>query len=147
MLTHCNERTFRKPERFRQRSIRLRVKLLRLCEALATAKVTLKWDEEAGMKPKPMGLLGSILFSLALVTPGAALDLERRALLGITAVPVPTSAGLNGPGVLAGHVVAGSAAEQAGVIAGDVVVSVDGAPLAEVDEFLRAVRRTGPVTA
>jgi S1-C subfamily serine protease len=99
------------------------------------------------MMPKPLGLLGSILIWLALATPGAALDLGRRALLGITAVPVPTSAGLNGPGVLAGHVVAGSAAEQAGVIAGDVVVSVDGAPLAEVDEFLRAVRRTGPVTA
>jgi len=90
--------------------------------------------------PKPIGLLVSILFSLALATPGTALDLGRRGLLGITAVPVPTSAGLNGPGVLAERVVAGSAAEQAGVVAGDVVLSVDGAPLAEVDDFLRAVR-------
>jgi S1-C subfamily serine protease len=90
--------------------------------------------------PKPIGLLVSILFSLALATPGTALDLGRRALLGITAVPVPTSAGLNGPGVLAERVVAGSAAQQAGVVAGDVVVSVDTAPLAEVEDFLRAVR-------
>lgn len=82
-------------------------------------------------------LLGSILLSLALATPGLALDLGRRALLGITALPLPAGVG---PGVLAERVIAGSPAAQAGVASGDIVVSVDGKPLAAVDDFLRAVR-------
>ena len=73
------------------------------------------------MMRKHLWLLGSILLSLALATPGAALDLGRRALLGITAGPVPTGADSIGPGVLAERVIAGSAAAEAGVVAGDVV--------------------------
>ena len=87
-----------------------------------------------------IGLLGSILLSLALATPGSALDLGRRALLGITASPLPAGADSIGPGVLAERVIAGSPAAQAGVASGDIVVSVDGKPLAAVDDFLRAVR-------
>ena len=77
-----------------------------------------------------IGLLGSILLSLALATSGAALDLGRRPLLGITAEPMPAGADSIGQGLLAERVVEGSAAAKAGVVAGDVVVSVDGKPLA-----------------
>src|SRR6516225_9427012 len=93
------------------------------------------------MVPKCLiGLLGLTALTLALPTSAAALDLERRALLGITAAPVPPGAGLNGPGVLAERVVADSAAAQAGIVAGDVIVSVDGQPLAVADDLLRAMR-------
>jgi S1-C subfamily serine protease len=97
--------------------------------------------EKVGVIRKPLiGLLGSILLSLALATPGSALDLERRASLGITAAPLPAGADSIGPGALAERVIAGSPAAQAGVVSGDVVVSMDGKPLAAVDDFLRAVR-------
>ena len=92
------------------------------------------------MRKHLIGLLGSILLSLALATPGAALDLQRRALLGITAAPVPAGADSIAPGVLAERVIAGSAAAQAGVVAGDVVLSVDGKPLAVAEDLVRAVR-------
>jgi hypothetical protein len=63
----------------------------------------------------------------ASATAGAALDLGRRALLGINAGPLLAGGAFRGPGVLVEHVVAGSAAAKAAVITGDVVVSVDGA--------------------
>jgi pimeloyl-ACP methyl ester carboxylesterase len=93
----------------------------------------------------PIRVFSLILPWFASATPGAALDLGRRALLGITAGPLLAGGAFRGPGVLVEHVVAGSAAAKAGVITGDVVVSVDGAPVAAVDDFLRAVRvhRTG----
>ncbi|WP_338831813.1 PDZ domain-containing protein [Bradyrhizobium sp. 27S5] len=87
-----------------------------------------------------IGLLCSILLLVILATPGSALDLGRRGLLGITATPLPAGTGSIGPGVLAARVIAGSPAAQAGVVSGDVVVSVDGTPLAAVDDFLREVR-------
>jgi pimeloyl-ACP methyl ester carboxylesterase len=92
------------------------------------------------MRKHLIGLFGSILLSLALATPGSALELGRRAFLGITAAPLPAGTDSIGTGVLAERVIAGSPAAQAGVASGDVVVSVDGKPVAAVDEFLRAVR-------
>jgi pimeloyl-ACP methyl ester carboxylesterase len=70
-------------------------------------------------------------------------------LLGITASPLRTGVDPIGPGVLAERVIAGSPAAQAGVLSGDVVVSVDGKPLTAVDDFLRAVRahRAGDTVA
>ena len=55
------------------------------------------------MVPKCLiGLLGLTALTLALPTSAAALDLERRALLGITAAPVPPGAGGPACGSLAG---------------------------------------------
>jgi S1-C subfamily serine protease len=97
--------------------------------------------EEVGvMREQLIGLLGAILLSLALATPGAAFDLGRRALLGITAVPVPLGPDSIGRGVLAERVITGSAAAQAGVVAGDVLLSVDGKPLAVAEDLVQAVR-------
>jgi hypothetical protein len=63
------------------------------------------------MMPKRLiGLLGPAVLALALATPGAALDLGRRPLLGIAAAPLPAGAGPVGPGVLAERVIVGSAA-------------------------------------
>ncbi|WP_458194254.1 PDZ domain-containing protein [Bradyrhizobium sp. UFLA05-153] len=76
---------------------------------------------------------------MALGAPASGLDLGRRALLGITASPLRAGVDSIGPGVLAERVIAGSSAAQAGVVSGDVVVSVDGKPLGAVDDFLRAV--------
>jgi pimeloyl-ACP methyl ester carboxylesterase len=97
--------------------------------------------EEVGvMRKQLIGLLGAILLSLALATPGAAFDLGRRALLGITAAPVPLGPDSIGRGVLAERVITGSAAAQAGVVAGDVLLSVDGKPLAVAEDLVQAVR-------
>ncbi|WP_156944284.1 PDZ domain-containing protein [Bradyrhizobium sp. Ec3.3] len=85
------------------------------------------------------GLFGSLLLFMALGAPASGLDLGRRALLGITASPLRAGVDSIGPGVLAERVIAGSPAAQAGVVSGDVVVSVDGKPLGAVDDFLRAV--------
>jgi pimeloyl-ACP methyl ester carboxylesterase len=96
-----------------------------------------------------IGLLGSLLLFMALGAPASGLDLGRRALLGITASPLRTGVDPIGPGVLAERVIAGSPAAQAGVVSGDVVVSMDGKPLTAVDDFLRAVRahRAGDTVA
>jgi hypothetical protein len=59
------------------------------------------------MRKDLIRLLGSILLSLALATPGSALDLGRRAFLGITAAPLPAGGDSIGPGVLAERVIAG----------------------------------------
>lgn len=92
------------------------------------------------MRKQLIGLLGAILLSLALATPGAAFDLGRRALLGITAAPAPLGPDSIGRGVLAERVITGSAAAQAGVVAGDVLLSVGGKPLAVAEDLVQAVR-------
>jgi pimeloyl-ACP methyl ester carboxylesterase len=91
------------------------------------------------MRKHLIGLFSSILLSLTPASPGSALDLGRRALLGVTAAPLPAGAHSIGPGVLAARVIAGSPADRAGIASGDVVMSVDGKPLTAVDDLLRAV--------
>jgi len=59
------------------------------------------------MRKNLIGLLGLILQSLPLATSGSALDLGRRAFLGIMAAPLPAGADSIGPGVLAERVIAG----------------------------------------
>jgi pimeloyl-ACP methyl ester carboxylesterase len=85
-----------------------------------------------------IGRVGTVLLSLALAAPVAALDLGRRALLGINAAP--PVAGSTVPGVRVDRVIAGSAAARAGVVAGDVVLSIDGKPLAAPEDLVQAVR-------
>jgi hypothetical protein len=70
--------------------------MLQRCKAL--------FEQVCVIRKHLIGPLGSILLSLALATPGSALDLGRRALLGITASPLPTGADSIGPGVLAERV-------------------------------------------
>ncbi len=66
----------------------------------------------------------------------------RRATLGVTLQPVTVFARDAADGALVGSVVAGGPADRAGLRAGDVLVSVDGASVrAEFDEDLPPLRR------
>ena len=69
----------------------------------------------------------------------------RYGFLGI----MPTDAGeTSGPsdGALVYSVFEGSPAERAGLLAGDVIVAIDGLPIADTGELMRAVAEAGPGT-
>lgn len=57
-----------------------------------------------------------------------------------------TDAGGPGDGALAYSVFAGSPAERAGLLAGDVIVAIDGLPIADTGELMRAVAEAGAGT-
>lgn len=68
----------------------------------------------------------------------------RRGQLGVQIAPVTvdvaTAAGLDDPrGALVGGVVEGSPAEAGGILVGDIILSLDGVPVEDTDELIRAV--------
>ena len=74
-----------------------------------------------------------------------AADLEqglaaKHAWLGLELAPLP--AGETGRGALVHRVVAGAPAASAGLVAGDVVTAVDGAPVKDVAGLLAAVEES-----
>ena len=66
----------------------------------------------------------------------------RYGYLGI----LPTDAGEPSDGALVYSVVAGAPAERAGLLAGDVIVAIDGLPIADTRELMRAVAEAGAGT-
>lgn len=87
------------------------------------------------------GLAGTGVFALALCALGMAGEgtapggLARKGWFGAMIAP-PSSAGLDGEGVLIQNVLPGSSAEKAGMKAGDILVECGGAALAKPADFL-----------
>jgi pimeloyl-ACP methyl ester carboxylesterase len=84
---------------------------------------------------------------LALVgaLPALSLDLGRRPLLGVTAETLSQADRdanhlVAGQGVSVRRIVPGSAAERAGIEAGDILLSLDAARIGSVEAFLQTVR-------
>jgi serine protease Do len=66
------------------------------------------------------------------------------AVLGVAGQPVELAALPEQGGVLVAEVVEGSAAESAGLMVGDVLLAIDGAPARNGDELLHALGSRGP---
>jgi len=103
----------------------------------------------------PSGGAVSLGFAIPSVTVRAVVDelLEtgdvKHAFLGITPSPVtpPVAAQFDlgtDTGVVVLDVVDGGPAERGGVRSGDIVVEVEGEPMAEVEDLLRVLRRQEP---
>jgi pimeloyl-ACP methyl ester carboxylesterase len=90
-------------------------------------------------------LVAIALLALAFVPPTLARDLGRRPLLGITAENLSQADRdanhlVADQGVSVQQIVPGSAAERAGIKAGDILLSIDAARVASVEAFLKTVR-------
>jgi pimeloyl-ACP methyl ester carboxylesterase len=89
--------------------------------------------------------VATALLTLVFVSPTLALDLARRPLLGITAENLSrTDRDSNhlvaDQGVLVQQIVPGSAAERAGIKAGDILLSIGAARVGSVAAFLKTMR-------
>ena len=98
-----------------------------------------------------VGINAMIFGRLALSIPSNAASAwlageGRRPRLGVRILPVEIPASLRGPGapeegLIVAALEAGSPAEKAGLLVGDVLISVADEPLADVESLLRAVAR------
>jgi len=92
-------------------------------------------------------IFGNMALSIPSNTVGAWVAGERRPRLGIGVLPVEVPVSLRreaGPaGLVIAGVEAGSAADRAGLLVGDVLLDAAGEPLGEPGALLEAVARAG----
>ena len=107
----------------------------------------LRGDPARSPRRDALAALGVLLVLMLLATAAsaAAQDLPRRALFGAQVVPVSaevrTRAGLPSEGgVLVGALTPGGPAAAADVRSGDVILAIDGAPVADPGAFVRALK-------